>query len=131
MHIHSAYASTGGRGKHQAPRHQHKQRRTLATQPWSHVAIVDVVICAMPIAIASPFVVIITHCAMSHRFSASKVTHGRDALHKGALFLGLSSQCGASLCALRRRAMARSMFPRLQLRRQKPAVRLLCYGLLW
>ena len=36
---------------------------TLAAQPWSQVAMVDVVICAIPIAIASPLVVIITTCA--------------------------------------------------------------------
>lgn len=35
---------------------------TLAAQPWSQVAMVDVVICAIPIAIASPFVVIMTTC---------------------------------------------------------------------
>ncbi len=35
-------------------------RLILATQPWSHVAMTEVVICAMPKAIASPFVVIRT-----------------------------------------------------------------------
>lgn len=35
---------------------------TLAAQPWSQVAMVDVVICAIPMAIASPFVVIMTTC---------------------------------------------------------------------
>ena len=35
-------------------------RLTLATQPWSQVAMMDDVICAMPIATASPFVVMTT-----------------------------------------------------------------------
>lgn len=38
-------------------------RLILATQPWSHVAIVAVFICAMPTATASPLVVISTTCA--------------------------------------------------------------------
>jgi hypothetical protein len=41
----------------------HHSPRTLAAQPWSQVAIVEVVIWAMPIAIASPLVVIMTTCA--------------------------------------------------------------------
>jgi hypothetical protein len=55
-----AQRSTGGKSPWAAG------ERALAAQPWSQEAMVAVVICAMPIAIASPLVVIITTWARMH-----------------------------------------------------------------
>ena len=55
-------------------------RLILATTPWSHVAITLVVICAMPSATASPFVVIITTSSFTSMSSAKRSRPGSMSL---------------------------------------------------